>query len=204
MLPAGGANPEHVSLDTDSPVWERFFQVAPLVVIGTLDEDGSHDLAPKHMATPMGWDNHFGFVCTPRHATYRNAIRERTFTVSYPRPEQLVQASLSAEPRRPDGSKASLADLPVTEGEVVRGPLLQDAYVQLECELERVVDGFGDNSLVVGRIVAARVLADALRSNDRDDAELIAASPLLAYLAPGYYGKVVRAFNFPLPAGFTR
>ncbi len=204
MAAAGGAAPERVALDTTSPVWERFFQVAPLVVIGTLDEGGAHDLAPKHMAMPMGWDNYFGFVCTPRHATYRNAIRERTFTVSFPRPEQLVQTSLSAEPRRPDGSKASLADLPVSEGEVVRGPLLRDSYLQLECEVDRVVDGFGDNSLIVGRVVAARVLSEALRSNDRDDAELIAQSPLLVYLSPGYYGEVGRAYNFPLPSGFTR
>jgi len=60
-----------VSLDPDQPVWERFFSVSPLIVVGTRDEDGSYDLAPKHMATPLGWDNYFGFVCTPRHHTYR-------------------------------------------------------------------------------------------------------------------------------------
>jgi len=64
-----------VALDTSVPVWEQFFTVAPLVLIGTRDEDGSLDLAPKHMVTPMGWQNYFGFVCTPRHKTCANIER---------------------------------------------------------------------------------------------------------------------------------
>lgn len=194
----------YTELDVDHAVWDRFFWVAPLVVIGTREPDGSFDLAPKHMATPLGWQNWFGFVCTPRHATYRNAERERAFTVSYPRPEQLVHASLSAEPRCDDGQKASLAALDVEAGQVVAGPLLRDAYVHLECEVDRIVDGFGENALIVGKIVAARAADDALRADDREDEELIARSPLLAYLAPGQFARIDRGHNFPFPAGFTR
>jgi flavin reductase (DIM6/NTAB) family NADH-FMN oxidoreductase RutF len=192
------------TLDTAHPIWDRFFWVAPLVLIGTREPDGSHDLAPKHMATPLGWQNYFGFVCTPRHATYRNAIRESAFTVSYPRPEQLVQTSLSAEPRCDDGQKISLADLAVVPGEVVAGPLLDDAYVHLECELDRIVDGFGENGLVIGKVVAARVLQAALRDAEREDQAVIAENPLLAYLAPGQYARIDQGHNFPFPAGFTR
>ena len=60
-----------VSLDTSQPVWKRIFMVAPLVVIGTREGNG-YDMAPKHMITPMGFDNYFGFVCTPTHGTYQN------------------------------------------------------------------------------------------------------------------------------------
>ncbi|MCL7971066.1 MAG: flavin reductase, partial [marine benthic group bacterium] len=65
-----------VKLDLDKPIWDRFFWVSPLSVVGTLEEDGTPNLAPKHMATPMGWQNYFGFVCTPRHSTYRNIERD--------------------------------------------------------------------------------------------------------------------------------
>jgi len=51
-----------VSLDPSRPIWERFFTVAPLVIIGSRDESGAIDLAPKHMATPLSWQNYFGFV----------------------------------------------------------------------------------------------------------------------------------------------
>jgi flavin reductase (DIM6/NTAB) family NADH-FMN oxidoreductase RutF len=194
----------YVELDTSSPIWERYLWVAPLVVIGTVEEDGSVDLAPKHLVTPLGWENYFGFVCTPRHATYRNAIRENAFTVSYPRPEQLIHASLAAAPRCEDGSKPSLTELPVVAAERVPGPLLDDAYVQLECTLERIVEGFGENALVVGEVVAARVHADAARDREIEDERLIARSPLLAYVVPGQFARLDETHGFPLPAGFRR
>ena len=58
-----------VELDVRWPVWERVYMVAPLVLVGTREPDGRHDLAPKHMALPLGWQNYFGFVCAPRHST---------------------------------------------------------------------------------------------------------------------------------------
>ena len=99
-------------LDVSQPVWDRFFWVAPLVLIGTQEPDGTHDLAPKHMAIPIGWENYYGFVCTPRHHTYANIQREGVFTVSYPRPSQLVLTSLAASPRCGEAEKPALAVLP--------------------------------------------------------------------------------------------
>src|ERR671938_222319 len=94
-----------VTLRGDLPVWERIFTVNPLVLAGTRERGGRYDLAPKHTAFPMGWENYFGFVCTPRHRTYHNARREGVFKVSYPRPTQVVLASLAASPRKGDESK---------------------------------------------------------------------------------------------------
>ena len=100
-----------VELDIREPVWERFFWVAPLVLVGTREADGSHDLAPKHMALPMGWQNYYGFVCTPRHHTYTNIERDGVFTVSFPRPSQLVLTSLAASPRCGQEDKPALSVL---------------------------------------------------------------------------------------------
>lgn len=194
----------YVDLDTARPIWDRFLWVSPLVVIGTVEEDGSLDLAPKHMVTPLGWGNYFGFVCTPRHATYRNAEREQGFTVSWPRPEQLVQASLSAAPRCDDGQKATLLGLPITAAETIPGPLIEGAYLHLECRLERIVEGFGENGLVVGEIVAARVHEDAARAHDLEDERLVARSPLLAYIAPGQFARIDESRSFPFPSGFAK
>ncbi len=191
-------------LDLDAgPVWDRFFLVAPLVIIGTTEPDGASDLAPKHLAMPMGWDGYFGFVCTPRHATYRNALRTEEFTVSYPRPEQVVFTSMAATPRD-ESQKPSLRALPTEPATDVKGVLLSDAYVHLECRLDRVVEGFGENGLVVGTVVAARVHPDALRDLEQDDQELVAGAPLLAYLPPGRYGIIERSATFPFHAGFER
>ena len=76
---------ERVRLDLEDKLWEEVFTVAPLVIVGTRESDGGHDLAPKHLVTPM-WGPWFAFVCSLNHATYRNAVRERAFTVSWVRP----------------------------------------------------------------------------------------------------------------------
>lgn len=198
------SNANLIELDVSQPIWERFFWLAPLVLIGTVEADGRHDLAPKHMAFPMGWENYFGFVCTPRHHTYGNIERDGVFTVSYPRPSQLVLTSLAASPRFEGDNKPALAALPVIPAQKVSGVLVEGCSVYLECELERVVDGFGVNSLIVGRVIAARVAADAQRLDDGDDQALIHASPLLAYLHPGRFASVDDSLSFPFPAGMRK
>jgi flavin reductase (DIM6/NTAB) family NADH-FMN oxidoreductase RutF len=186
------------------PIWERFFTLAPLVVIGSKEGEGNYDLAPKHMALPLGWDNYFGFICTPRHRTYQNVRREKAFTVSFPKPEQIVLTSLAAAPRCEGGVKSSLTALPTFAAPTIDGVFLEDAYLFLECQLERIVDGFGENSLIAGKIVGAQLQESALREVDRDDRDILLQSPLLAYLSPGRYAIVDRSFSFPFPSGFQR
>ena len=193
-----------IELDLDEPIRYRFFWVAPLVLIGSREPDGSHDLAPKHMAMPMGWQNYFGFVCTPRHHTYKNIKREGVFTVTYPRPSQLVLTSLAASPRCGDEDKPALSALPIFPASKVDGVMVQGGAVFLECELDRFVDGFDINSLIVGRVVAARVAENAERMADLDDQSLVHDSPLLAYLHPGRFTSIDQSFSFPFPRGMKK
>jgi flavin reductase (DIM6/NTAB) family NADH-FMN oxidoreductase RutF len=193
-----------IDLDVRHPIWERMFLAAPLVVVGTREPGGDYDLAPKHMATPLGWDNWFCFVCSPRHSTYANAAREGAFTVSVATPDQVLEASLAAGPRRGSEGKPAVALLNTVPATKVDGILLDGSYVHLECEFDRTVDGFGDNSLVIGRVVAAAAAEDALRSPDRDDADLLRASPQLVYLHPGRMGIIAESRSFPFPQGMKR
>lgn len=197
-------SPALVSLGAEHPIWNRFFHVAPLIVVGTREPDGGYDLAPKHMAAPMGWGNFFGFVCTPAHGTYGNAMREGAFTVSYPRPSQVLAASLAAAPRCEGDEKPSLEALKTFPAHVVDGVLLEDAYLHLECETHQIVDGFDENSLITGRVVEAHVSAEAIRRSDVDDQDLLLRAPLLVYLAPGRYAEVSESFAFPFHAGWAR
>jgi flavin reductase (DIM6/NTAB) family NADH-FMN oxidoreductase RutF len=190
-----------VPLPVDAPVWQRVFVVAPLVLVGTLEPDGSPDLAPKHMAMPLGWSDRFCFVCTPRHSTYGNAVDRGVFTVSFPTPQQVVETSLAATMREDDATKPALAALETLPAQTVEGVLVSGAYLFLECELDRTVD-FEDASLVVGRVVAAAADERALRSGERDDADIVRAMPLLAYLAPGRFTEVDDSRAFPYPADF--
>lgn len=196
--------PDLIELDTASSIWENFFSVFPLVVIGTREEDGSDDLAPKHLAIPMSWSNHFGFVCTPRHNTYQNIQRDGQFTVTYMRPSQTVLASLAATPRCDDGSKPITESLPTFAAQQVDAVFVADGYLFLECELQQMVDNLGENSVIIGRVVAARVAEDALRSSGLDDEDLVFNTPLLAYLYPGRFAEISDSTQLPFPAGFKR
>ena len=191
-----------VSLDINRPIWDHFFMAHNLVVVGTRQTGGEFDLAPKHMAIPMGWQNYFGFVCTPRHRTYLNIKQEKVFTVSFPRPTQVVITSLTAAPRCDDDTKPSLRALPTVQAPNIDCVFMKDAYLYLECKLNRIIDGFGDNSLIIGKIVGAHVAKDSLRSNERDDNDLIFSDPLLVYLAPRRFATVKDSKAFPFPAQF--
>jgi flavin reductase (DIM6/NTAB) family NADH-FMN oxidoreductase RutF len=190
-----------VSIPLERPIWERVFVVAPLVIVGTKEGD-VYDLAPKHRAMPCSWENYFAFVCTPRHATYRNLLAHPEFTVSFPSAERILDATFAAGPREDDDAKPTLATLPVVPATKVDGVLVEGCSLYLECELERMVDEIGDASLVVGRVVAACAPRTALRRPNVDDADLVYAQAPLVYLAPGRFGSVRESFSFPFPAGF--
>jgi flavin reductase (DIM6/NTAB) family NADH-FMN oxidoreductase RutF len=120
------------------------------------------------------------------------------------RPSQTVLASLAATPRCEDGSKPITQALPTFQADKVNASFVQDGYLFLECMLHQFVDNLGENSLIIGRIVSARVAEDALRASDEDDEDLVYASPLLAYLYPGRFAEIASTTKLPFPAGFKR
>ena len=188
-----------VELDTSVPVWDQFFTVAPLVLIGTRDEDGSLDLAPKHMVTPMGWQNFFGFVCTPRHNTCKNIERTGEFTVSYPKPSQVLTASLAASPRGAQGGKPIIEYFRTFPATHIDGRFIEDGHLYFECRHYKTIGEFGENCLITGEIIAAYADEKYLRHDEADDQETIHDSPLFAYLAPGRFSTIDCSNAFPFP-----
>jgi flavin reductase (DIM6/NTAB) family NADH-FMN oxidoreductase RutF len=193
-----------VRLAVDRPIWDRVFSVAPLVIVGSREESGRFNLAPKHLAMPLGWENYYCFVCSPRHTTYHNIRRSGAFTVSYPRPSEVLTASLAAAPRCEDRSKPSLLVLPTFPAYVVEGVLVEGGYLFLECTLHSILDGFGQNSLIIGEVVAALAREDALRDVEHDEADQIYRHPIPAYLSPGRLAEIRQTVAFPFPAGYSR
>jgi flavin reductase (DIM6/NTAB) family NADH-FMN oxidoreductase RutF len=97
-----------------------------------------------------------------------------------------------------------VATLPTRPARRVAGVLVDGAALALECELERVVEGFGENGLVVGRIVAAWADPAALIDADREPEQVLAEAPLLAYVHPGRFAEIAAAYSFPMPEGMHR
>jgi len=193
-----------VEIGTKTPIWDQFFTVAPLVLVGTRDEDGALDLAPKHMVMPMGWQNYFGFVCAARHATCSNIQRTGEFTVSYPRPSQVLYASLAATPRLDGGEKPIIQAFETFPAEHIDGGFIDDAYLFLECRHFKTIDGFGENCLITGEIIAAYADPAILRVSDIDDQEIIHDAPLFAYVSPGRCATIERSNAFPFPSDMKK
>ena len=191
------------TLDTSSPIWDRIFTVAPLIVIGT-KEGSAYNLAPKHMATPIGFDNYFGFVCTLKHATYQNIKDTQEFTVSFPLPDQVVLAALSATPRSDDtlGTKPIIKALPSLKATRVDALFLEASYLFFECKLFKIIDGFNENSIITGKIMAAHVDKNYMKTFEKDEQQQLKENPLLAYISNGRFAKITKTYNFPFPKNF--
>jgi len=197
---------EMIELDVEQDVWSRTYTVYSLLIIGSKEEDGNYNFAPKHMAMPMGFSNHFGFIGTPRKNTYRNIQREKVFTVSYPKPSQLTVSSLAATQREDDDSKPILDQIPTTPAEKIEGYFVKDSYFQLECKLTECLGKFGEWELIVGEIVAARINKKMSRKigDGVGEGQLIYDNPLLAYLHPNRFSVIKESNVFPFPKEFKR
>jgi hypothetical protein len=66
------------------------------------------------------------------------------------------------------------------------------------------VDELEGNSLIIGRVVAAHIHDRALRQFDREDEDVLAAAPIMAYLQPNRFTAIERAQAFPFHAGWKR
>lgn len=192
-----------IGLETRRPIWPHVYTVAPLVVIGT-KEGNTYDMAPKHMAMPLGRENFFGFICTPQHSTWHNVLKEGCFSVSYPKPDQVTITSLAASPRcgEDNAEKPVISGLPTVAAPHIDTLFLRDAYLCLECRLLDVMEGFGEFGLIAGEITGAYVDEDYKIYSELSDDELIRKSPLLAYIAYGRFATIEDTMAFPFPRGF--
>lgn len=199
-------NSEMIEIDLDQDVWNQCYTVHSLVVIGSKEEDLTYNFAPKHMAMPLGFSNHFGFMGTPRKSTYRNIDLQKEFTVSFPGPDQLVLTSLSATRREEDDTKPIIDQIPTVPAKQIDGKFLAGSYLQLECVLTEFLGKFGEWELVVGEIVAARVQKEMMRKrgNGTDEGKLVHDHPLLAYLHPDRFSVIKESHVFPYPKEFKR
>lgn len=194
-----------ISLDVEDNLWNHFYTVAPLVVIGS-KEDEAYDLSPKHMVTPIGFSNYLGFVCTPRHRTYHNVKKEKSFTVSFVRPSQVLLTSLAAIPRCEDNhyTKEIVNKIPTIQTTKEDNIFIADSYVLLECSLYKIIDGFDDYSIITGQIDAAFVHKDYKIFSEVDEQKHVYNNPLLAYVAQGRFASIKETFSFPYPKDFQR
>jgi len=186
-----------VELPLDS-FGRRFFRPASLVLVTTMSPLGIPNVAPKTQVMPVGRKGYWAFACCDRHHTYQNVAQQGEFVINIPGPELIEQVSRAAAEFPPGADEISGAGLTAIPSHVVGVPSLAECRVHLECKKERILDGFGEESLIIGEVVAVTVnesLVDA-------GVEILEEHPLLVYVYPGHYAGIKGAKRFRFPRNY--
>ncbi len=176
----------------------RFFRPANLVLVTTLSPNGVVNVAPKTQAMPIGRKGYWAFACCARHHTYQNIEHQGEFVINFPGPGLIERVAQTARDVPPGTDEIKEAGLTAMEARRVKVPVVAECGVNVECRRHQVIDGYGDESLIVGEVVAVtidEVLVDA-------GVETLHTFPLLVYVYPDHYAVVDRVERFRFPEDY--
>ena len=161
-----------------------------VVLITTLNPDGSTNIAPKCWASMVASEPPtLAFNCNREHWTARNVLQSREFVVNVPGVELagLVWNTGRLPHPRPVEA-AGLTPLPALR---VKPPRVAECRAHLECTLERHLT-YGSEVLLIGRIVAASADASVVEASDP-----FRVMKTFVYLEAGTYGVIGEARRIP-------
>jgi len=177
---------EKVNFSTDKRTWHPSPLVGQIVLVTTLNEDGTSNIAPKSWVSMMAFKPPILAVgCNLQHWTAQNILRSKEFVVSVPGAElaELVWRSGELPHPRPVEA-AGLTPIPALK---VKPPRVEECKAHLECVLDRHLT-YGDEVILLGRIVAVSVDKEACEAEDP-----YGYLQMIVYLEGGTYGVVERA-----------
>jgi flavin reductase (DIM6/NTAB) family NADH-FMN oxidoreductase RutF len=141
----------------------------PVVLIGTVNEDGSYNLAPMSSAFWLGWRCVLGLSAVSQ--TTRNLIRTGECVLNLPSDREVVAVNRLArttgadpvpEGKRQRGyrherDKFEIAGLTAVASQTVAAPRVAECPVQLEAVLEDYRSLAGNDEKLAGRIMVLEV-----------------------------------------------
>ena len=151
-------------LSTDKRVWHPAPLCGQVVLVTTLNPDGSSNIAPKSWVSMMAFDPPLlALGCNLQHWTAQNVLRDREFVVNVPGAElaEVVWRSHELPHPRPIEA-AGLTSLPALR---VKPPRVEECKAHLECVLDQHLE-YGNEVILLGRIEAVSVDRSALEVGD--------------------------------------
>jgi len=187
-----------VSLELERYVGAFFPLPSAVALITTVSPSGVVNVAPKTQVMPVGRHNYWGFACCKQHHTYTNVVEQGEFVVNMPGLELIGKIS-DASQEFPEGTDElaaiGLCRFPSLQ---VRVPSITECGVHIECVRHTVLDAFGGDSLIIGRVVAARVDSELMLAPQHT----MSKKPLLVYVHPNHY-TIIRDFApFAFPPNY--
>jgi flavin reductase (DIM6/NTAB) family NADH-FMN oxidoreductase RutF len=172
-----------VRFTPDKRAWHPSPLLGQIVLVTTLNEDGTSNLAPKSWVSMMAFrPSLLALGCNRSHWTSRNALRTGEFVVNVPGADLAAAVWRAAElphPRRVED--VGLTPRPAGS---VAPPLVEECKAHLECRVVRHL-AFGDELVIFGEILAAVLDRAALERRDP-----YSYLELLVFLEGGTFGVV--------------
>jgi flavin reductase (DIM6/NTAB) family NADH-FMN oxidoreductase RutF len=183
---------EEVSLDLDKRTWHPSPLLGQIVLVTTLNRDGTSNLAPKSWISVMTFEPPIlALGCSLKHWTAQNILDREEFVVNVPGAELAKAVWKSSELPHPRPVEAAgLTPMPAVK---VRPPRIAECKAHLECILDQHL-AYGDEVILLGQIVAVSVDREACQA--RDPYEYLR---MIVYLEDAAYGVIERARQIGQP-----
>jgi flavin reductase (DIM6/NTAB) family NADH-FMN oxidoreductase RutF len=177
---------EKVSFGPDKRMWHPSPLLGQVVLVTTLNEDGTSNIAPKSWISMMAFEPPvLAIGCNLKHWTAQNILWRKEFVVNVPGSE-LAETSWKCHDL-PHPRPVEVVGLTSVPAQKVKPPRIEECKAHLECILDKHLN-YGDEVILLGKIVSV--------SADREVRE--AENPyeylkLFAYLENETYGVIERA-----------
>lgn len=135
---------------------ERSFVVRPVVLITTMNREGTLNAAVKTNFMTVSSMRYYAFSCSPEHHTHRNIMETGEFVINIPTEDiasKVLKAAIVTVNRCPAGvneiERAGLTPIP---SEKVRPPRIKECVAHYECLLD-----WHGRDVIFGKAVAVSV-----------------------------------------------
>jgi flavin reductase (DIM6/NTAB) family NADH-FMN oxidoreductase RutF len=181
-----------IDLCLDKHTWHPSPLLGQIVLVTTLNQDGTSNLAPKSWVSMMAFAPPIlALGCNLEHRTAQNILDRKEFVVNVPGAEWVKVVWKSSELPHPRPVQAAgLTPMPAVK---VKPPRIAECKAHLECKLDRHL-AYGDEVILLGEIVAVSVDREAYQA--KDPYEYLR---MLVYLEEAAYGVIERARQIDLP-----
>jgi flavin reductase (DIM6/NTAB) family NADH-FMN oxidoreductase RutF len=150
----------------------------PVVLISTVNEDGSYNLAPMSSAFWLGWRGILGLAANSK--TPQNMRRTRECVLNLPSADQVAAVNRLAlttgsdpmpEIKQKRGyrhvkDKFGIAGLTAVESETIQAPRVRECPVQLEAVVEASHGVADDDTKLRGRVVTFEVRVQRVHAHE--------------------------------------
>ena len=177
---------EKITLPLDKRNWSPSPLLGQIVLVTTINEDGTSNVAPKSWLSMMAFEpSLLALGCNLAHWTAQNILQRQEFVVNVPGDElaDVIWKSHALPHPRP----VECIGLTPIPSEKVKPPRIEECKAHVECTFVQSL-AFGTELILLGQIVASSVDRQAIEAHDPYE-----YLRLFAFLENNTYGVIERA-----------